>query len=892
MNNHNFIHYFFLLLFILCSNPFCAQTSYDIRLNQVGFLPNSIKYAAVVNTESNIFTIKTSDLSSIVLTGELSDSSYYTSAEEYVRIADFSELDLPGEYVLSIDDIGESVPFTIKDDVFMPLSRALVKGFYYNRASTVLLEEHAGKWARALGHPDTAVVVHPSGASVRRPAGTIISTPYGWYDAGDYNKYVVNSGISTFTLLSAYETYPEYYDTLTWNIPESDNDIPDILDEAFWNIKWMMTMQDPEDGGVYNKTTTASFEHQVMPEDAVMTRYVITKTTAAALDFAAIMAMTARIYKPYMPEIADSALQMSKKALTWAKAHPNIPFSKPGASGEYPSISTGSYGDDNFEDEFAWCAAELYVTTKDDQYYADIELNSESYTVPNSGSVRTLGLISLLTHQKNLTSIADTSLAKQKLIGLISPTKNLTITTPYRIPGDAFGWGGNGIYANYGMLLLQAFRISNDAGYFNAAVSTFDYLLGKNATTYCFVTGEGTRSPIHIHHRISNSDGVTDPVPGLLAGGPNPGNLDKDCGTEAYPSILPAKAYLDESCSYTTNEIAINWSAPLAFMAGGIQAEYLKNFVESTPQYMILSTNAINFANKVGSESGIVLSTNLNWALSSNKNWIDFSSNSGEGNADIIASVNEVNPNDDDRSAYIYVSSDGKVLDSIYVTQNGNRKSFKLEAENFEPTSSGVQYESTTDVGGGSNLSYVDALDWADYTIDVSYSGVYQVILRHAGYTGFPGQFNILIDGVFATSVSVPATGGWQDWVSHDFEMSLTAGTHALRLFFIKDGININWLEFNWLRDLDASGVIDISSGNELAIFPVPASNHLKVFSKEEKIGGIQIISMLGKLVYEEKYEGLNKKEINVSGLTEGIYIVKVWLEDDRKLFFKVPIKK
>ena len=134
-----------------------------------------------------------------------------------------------------------------------------------------------------------------------RPAGTIISTPYGWYDAGDYNKYIVNSGISTFTLLSAYETYPSYFDTLELNIPESGNGIPDILDEALWNIRWMMTMQDTTDGGVYNKTTEASFSSFVMPAQVTTTRYVAAKGTAATLDFAAIMAMTARIYKNYLP---------------------------------------------------------------------------------------------------------------------------------------------------------------------------------------------------------------------------------------------------------------------------------------------------------------------------------------------------------------------------------------------------------------------------------------------------------------------------------------------------------------------------------------------------------------------------------------------------------------
>ena len=134
-----------------------------------------------------------------------------------------------------------------------------MKGFYFQRVSTPLESKYAGPWARPAGHPDDKVEVHPSATSTQLPAGTIISSPGGWYDAGDYNKYVVNSGITMGTLLSAYEDFPAYFDTLNTNIPESGNRLPDILDEVLVNLRWMLTMQDPGDGGVYHKCTNASF---------------------------------------------------------------------------------------------------------------------------------------------------------------------------------------------------------------------------------------------------------------------------------------------------------------------------------------------------------------------------------------------------------------------------------------------------------------------------------------------------------------------------------------------------------------------------------------------------------------------------------------------------------
>jgi len=234
-----------LIILALFTFRIVAQTvTTDIRLNQAGFLPNAVKLAVVVNSQSSTFTVLTSDLGQEVFQGQLLPPVYYTSSGEEVSLADFTLLTEPGEYVLVVDDLGKSVPFRINENVFVNLSKALVKAFYYNRASTPIESEFAGVYARAEGHPDTAVIVLPSAASENRPAGTKISTPGGWYDAGDYNKYIVSSGGTIFDLLSAYETYPAFYDTLSLNIPESNNNIPDILDEALWNIKWMMTMQD------------------------------------------------------------------------------------------------------------------------------------------------------------------------------------------------------------------------------------------------------------------------------------------------------------------------------------------------------------------------------------------------------------------------------------------------------------------------------------------------------------------------------------------------------------------------------------------------------------------------------------------------------------------------
>jgi endoglucanase len=125
------------------------------------------------------------------------------------------------------------------------------------------------------------------------------------------------------------------------------------------------------------------------------------------------------------------------------------------------------------------------------------------------------------------------------------------------------------VAANQGVALLCAFQLTGDSTYLRAAIANLDYLLGRNGTTYCFVTGFGSLSPMHIHHRPSKADNIVPPVPGLLAGGPNPHQED---GVKSYPSSLPALSYTDNDSSYASNEICINWNAPLAFLAVGLEA--------------------------------------------------------------------------------------------------------------------------------------------------------------------------------------------------------------------------------------------------------------------------------------------------------------------------------
>ena len=562
--------------FVLCQSAGAQGTTEAIRLNQIGFYPDGPKTAVVVDPPTPVFHVLTADGADTVYTGTLTSPRSYTPASESVRRAEFDDFTETGEFVLAVPDMGTSHPFEIREHVHQEIARAAIKGYYFQRASTSLHPAYADKWARSAGHPDDEVIVHESAASPGRPAGTIISAPKGWYDAGDYNKYIVNSGISTGTLLMLFEHYPEYFSALEMNIPESGNGVPDLLDEVLWNVRWMLDMQDPTDGGVYHKLTTPNFEGAVMPSRANQPRYVVQKGTAAALDFAAVMALGARIFDDFeaeLPGLADSMLTGAAAAWNWAQMNPELRYDQGDMNADFdPDINTGEYGDGSFFDEFRWAAAELFITTKEDSFMVMYPpFGQGALDAPGWPNVGPMAFISLAHHREDVASVIDTSEVADRLTTLANQYFNLKRESAYDMvmgrSGD-FYWGSNSLAGNQAMMLLQAYRLTGDDRYLEAAQSNLDYLLGRNATGYSFLTGYGDKTPMHPHHRQSQSDPIREPVPGLLAGGANSGRQD-GC---TYPSTLPAKSYVDDWCSYASNEITINWNAPLAYVAGAIEA--------------------------------------------------------------------------------------------------------------------------------------------------------------------------------------------------------------------------------------------------------------------------------------------------------------------------------
>lgn len=543
-----------------------------LKVNQVGYHAEGQKVAvAEPEVKSKTFTLKDSK-GRTVWKGKAVRTAVSPFSDKTRQVVDFSKVSKPGTYTLSAGKHKQQV--IIAEKPYGDIAVAAMKSYYLQRTGMPIEEKYAGKYARPAAHPDTNVQIHPSAASPQRPAGTVIESPYGWYDAGDYNKYIVNSGFTVGTMLMAYQINKENLDKMNLNIPESGNNIPDFLDEIMYNLKWMLTMQDPADGGVYHKLTTPNFEGFIMPKDCKQQRYVVQKSTQAALDFAATMALAARIYNAYSEygEFCKEATAAAEYAYAWAVKNPGVMYDQPGNNEKYdPDVATGMYDDKNAEDEFFWAATELYLTTKQTAYLAQAKAFSpKKFMLPSWGNISGLGAMQWLNQvilgTEEAKDICTNCMKKSLKAQCDKWIEEMNGSSFHSVTGnhaEDFIWASNSeMGAGRGIMLMYQYALTKDSKYRDAAMSTLDYIFGRNATGYCFVTGFGTQRVMHPHQRLSSADGIAEPLPGFLIGGPNRGQQDKE-HVPPYPSSIPDESYMDHEGSYASNEVAINWNAYL-----------------------------------------------------------------------------------------------------------------------------------------------------------------------------------------------------------------------------------------------------------------------------------------------------------------------------------------
>ena len=575
------------IISVLMHSCSSGENPLSIKINQVGFYPQQEKTMTLegINPAEKIYICRKDSEEPVLECHPVRIATSPWSGKER-KIFDFSQVTEPGRYTIIAGD--ETAEFTISENALDALAEAALKGFYHQRSGMDLDSAIAGKWARKGGHPDTLVYIHGSAATPERPEGTKISSPKGWYDAGDYNKYVVNSAYSMGLMANVFRV-------LSMKRLITREESIRFWEELEYNHQWLLTMKDPSDGGVYHKLTTPSFEAFIHPTECRQKRYVVQKSVTASLDFAAVCAEMGMTWGTHFGgnllwDINTRGVWEKAEdgagAYRWAKENPDAFYHQDKMNGMYdPDVVTGAYGDGSASDELFWAATSQYMANYPgdrDVYLTDvIENMPEEFTLMSWGNVAALGVFNWIEmemhHRKwgEFYPIHNPEAEQEKEIRTrcvkmlmeycdkaIEAVEGSCYNSAYGNRPEDFHWGCCSSFCDQAICFLYAYELTNDRKYLDNAFRNINYILGQNATGYCYVTGFGTKSPMHPHSRLCASDGIEEPIPGLLVGGPNPGQQDI-VEVKRYSSDFPDESYEDVEPSYASNEIAINWNASL-----------------------------------------------------------------------------------------------------------------------------------------------------------------------------------------------------------------------------------------------------------------------------------------------------------------------------------------
>ncbi|MFJ6792970.1 glycoside hydrolase family 9 protein [Streptomyces sp. NPDC091268] len=579
-----------LLLAGLLTAPAVAGTAASagatsaVRVNQVGYLPDGPKRATVATTATQALGWQLRNASgAVVASGSTVPRGADAPSGQSVQVADFSSYRSTGSgYVLAVDG-SSSAPFDIRADLYDTLRSDSMAFFHHQRSGIAIDASLVGSaYARPAGHlgiaPNKGDVSVPCQASVCDYTQDVRG---GWYDAGDHGKYVVNGGISTWLVVNSFERakragHDAALGDSTLRIPERGNAVPDVLDEARWELDFLMRMQVPAGkpyaGMAFHKVHDAAWTGMPMrPEQDPQPRELHRPSTAATLNLAAAAAQCARVLRPYDAAYADRCLSSARRA--WAAAQANPALLAPDSDG----TGGGSYGDTKVSDEFYWAAAELYATTGESTY-RDAVTSSPWHTSADAFSpygfgwadTAALGRLVLATVPNGLPA-SDVARVRASVSAAADGYLSRMAAQGYAVPvpADGYFWGSNGEVAGDAVVMAVAGELTGDARYRTGALETMDYLLGRNALGVSYVTGYGEAYAQNQHHRFwahQLDASLPRPPAGSLAGGAN-SRLQDPVAVEKLTGCAPAACYVDDIGSYSTNEVAVNWNAPLAWLA-------------------------------------------------------------------------------------------------------------------------------------------------------------------------------------------------------------------------------------------------------------------------------------------------------------------------------------
>ena len=511
-----------------------------IRLNTIGYLPESEKIATVAAPCSDFEVIRV-DGGTSAFEGKAGRAQLNPDTDEQVYLVDFSDLTEAGTYRLAVDGVDESVAFEIRDDVYTEPFQVVTRAMYLWRCGIAVEGEYKGHTFRHEAcHMEDAYLDYVGGGHVVRPSTG------GWHDAGDYNKYVVNAGITVDSMLRAWEDFGAEIGNIPLDLPEAGGAFPEFLAEIKWETDWVLTMQQ-EDGSVLHKVSTLRFGGFLPPEDEDTPRYMVPWSTVATANFVALLAKASSSFRPYDETYADRCLEAAIKSYRFLQAHPRQ------HRADQSEFSTGQYTSED-SDERLWAAAEIWEATGDASALKDLEQRIRKSGAKfdfgfDWGGLNNLGFLTYLMSERDGKNKRLVSTLKKSLFKTVDRMCNYSSAHGYARPYDEYYWGCNGAVARQSILLHAAWKLDPKPAYQANILNALNHLFGRNVHGRSYVTGLGDQPPLYPHDRRLDFENPGIAWPGYLVGGPNPKAAD----------------WFDTIENYRTNEIAINWNGALIY---------------------------------------------------------------------------------------------------------------------------------------------------------------------------------------------------------------------------------------------------------------------------------------------------------------------------------------
>lgn len=579
-------------------SPIITPSPKLIRVNQIGYYPDLAKTATFkTDSETAHEWQLVNNLGEVVASGTTKLFGKDKDSGDNVQLINFSSFETSGKnYKLRIDG-NESQLFDINKDIYKSLVYDSLKYFYYVRSGIPIKMPYCvePQYERVATHNPDIVSTESSTSGYNHVHSLDVTG--GWYNFGGYGKYSVSSGIALWTMQNQFERTKylkkanlDLYADNKMNIPESNNGIPDILDEARVQLEVMMKLQIPAGMPSSGMVHVCAIDDPwtsigLMPQNKIK-RVLRAPSTDATLNLAATAAQGSRLWEKYDSTFARKCLIAAETAWQAALLQPNI------------TAPTNNEMTSYFIDDFYWAASELFITTGKTEYYEYLKKSeyfltcnkifkttsdrNPDLTPYNFYNTSTLGTLSLAlvpndlsateksTSIKNITSSADYFLSLIKTQGYGIPYRQSYSDYNYEL---GYELDSNFEIMNNSIILANAFDFSNESKYINGVSSSMDYLLGRNPLDFSFISGYGDKSvqnPNILFFANQSNSNLPKVPKGFVVSGPTTvlyDNYSKSAGMRSY-NTPPQKCYIDNIEAWSSNECTVYLNASLSWLAG------------------------------------------------------------------------------------------------------------------------------------------------------------------------------------------------------------------------------------------------------------------------------------------------------------------------------------